>query len=1060
MTTKAPAQSRLYGSAAGALLLLLSVAYFGILAPYGLELADEGHLVHQIYRTYLGQLPYVDFHTGYTPAVYYWNAAVFSLFGVNLVLVRLCLAAVNALSVWCLFWLARRLGASVPAAVVTGLLYLAFIPFFDGHFASFNIPYPAWYGTLFWLLSLMCVLCWWERRGAIWWLVAGLCAGMAFAFKQNGGLLNLAALAMTACLMERPVSGDQGPMSRLGAGLRRAERTVRWLLPLGGTLALMAMFDRAAGVREVEVFALPLLVVALWQLLVPRARLARPVHALTLWRDLLLLALGFLLVTVPWVAYFWQRLGTAGLLESILYIGGSSNYQKFYFVLYPQVGFSCVLFLAVGGVLVSTGLLMRRGWLPRRLVMAALAMALLGATLWLIRRPMVEGFQRSVVLFVQDLSFALVLATAWAAIAVHIGQTARRRPSDPPDIADVLVMPADSLERDRLVQSSGTFLIVLVSGILMHAQLFPRSDFQHLVFSAPAVVVLGGQMFGALATLWGRGMARRARDRRVVRVAALLPVYAVVAIALAPAVSRIEYMVRAAWEQDGTALVRLESPYAPLVMEPAAARSFMALSSAVHYVQAHTRPDDFVFTFPCLDAFAFLLDRRDPTRHGYYYPGSPGRAVEAEVIDTLRDRQPPYIVALHDHALYFSDSPLYYFNLRHYVSRHYHPVQRLDMFDVLRRNDDAAEPPPVEEASAVGERTGDETPGTAGMPVGDFAGTVALWRRELEHRRGATARQVDAALAAMPSADVESLAGVALTLDSSGQRLLVDLVRKSRSAAGAAALATALEAHALSAPVRDLFLQAIMERGDQRSVVPLLETLKNAEFAELGGISTSLFYVESRAAVESYWYVPRKRLDGAAIDDVLPVAQAITWIDNPWELLGLRFFAIGMAGSHDDQRFTPFLVRVLGDANENPALRVNAAQGLVGDGRGDELFPMIVSLLTALSPFPPVLAAEVYRQAPERSRSNLVQSMHATNDNERATAFWIAAGAQDGELIDELRAGLSDPLMEVRIAAVWGLGNLGGDDVLPELGQVSRDGNKDLAVFAERAIQRIVGSKG
>lgn len=1056
MTSKTLAPTHSYAVAAGAALLLLSLGYFGILAPYGLDLADEGHLLHQIYRTYLGQLPYVDFHTGYAPAVYYWNAAVFSLFGVNLVLLRLCLALVNGLSVWCLYWLARRVGGSVPAAIAAGLLYLAFMPY-DEHFASFNIPYPAWYGTLFWLLSLMCVLSWWERAHAAWWVVAGLCAGAAFAFKQNGGLLQLAALSITACLMERPVWGDQGASGGLRGTLWRAEGVVRWLIPVGGTFAFMAMFGRAAGPREVQVFALPLFVVVLWQLLVPRARLARPVPPLTLWRDLVLLAAGFLVVTVPWALYFWWRLGTAGFLESVLYIGGGTNYQHFYFILYPEVRRLCIFFLIAGGTLVTIGQLMRRGWLPPRLVMAVSATVVLGV-LWLAsspRFPMVEGLQKSVVTLMRLVSFPLVLAVEWAAIAVHVAQTARRKSSDPQIISDVLVMPADSLERDRLVQSSGTYLIVLVSAILMHAQLFPRSDFQHLIFSAPLVVVLGAELIGSLATLWGRGIAHRAAGRRAVRVVALIPVYAAVAIALAPALVRIEYMVRAAWKGDVTALVHLDSPYAPLVIEPASGRPFLSISSALHYVQAHTRPDDYVFTFPCLDGFGFLLDRRDPTRHGYYFPGSPGRAVEAEVIDALRDRRPPYIVTLHDHALFFVDSPVYYFNLRRYVMQHYHPVERLDMFDVLRRND-AAEPAATVAAGAADESTGAAKAGGDDAPANDLPDSIPLWRRELEHRHGATAQRVNAALAAMPQPNVESLAAALWTLDPAGERALAELVRSGRSPGGAAALATALEPHALPVGLREFFLQIIMESGDQQSTVPLLETLKNAESAQIDSLASGLLFIEFRVAMERYWYVPPKRSDDAAIDDLLPSAQAIKWIDNPSEMIGLRLLAIRMAGRDRDPRFKPSLVRLLGDANENPVLRIGAAQSLVDGGFGDELIPTIMAWLPEASALPPALVAQIYQHAPERSRPILVQSMRAANDTERTVAFWIAAGLQDPQLLDSLRTGLSDPLPEVQIAAVWGLGNLGGDAVLPELKRVSRDGSKDMAGFAERAIQRIV----
>src|SRR5262245_52130674 len=149
MTTHATPRGRSFGNVVGLLVVILSLAYFGMLAPYGLELADEGHLVHQIYRTYLGQIPYIDFHTGYTPGVYYLNAALFALFGPNLLVVRLCLAVINGLSIGCLYWVGRRLGASRIAAATAGLLYVAFIPFFDGRFAPSNIPYPAWYVTFF-----------------------------------------------------------------------------------------------------------------------------------------------------------------------------------------------------------------------------------------------------------------------------------------------------------------------------------------------------------------------------------------------------------------------------------------------------------------------------------------------------------------------------------------------------------------------------------------------------------------------------------------------------------------------------------------------------------------------------------------------------------------------------------------------------------------------------------------------------------------------------------------------------------------------------------------------
>lgn len=627
----------------------VAAAYFAAFVGYGVNLEDEGLLLLQIARTARGDVPYVDFHTGYTPGTFYLNAALFRWLGESVLWLRLALVVVNTASVVLIHLLARPF-AGEGLAALAALGFAAFLPTFPGEFASFNIPYPAWYAATAFLVCQFAIDRWLMSGGRRRWAVAGgLAAGIAFGFKPNAGVLAALALGTTVALL---AAGDRAG----GAGrLARAALVVTLVV-------LLSVFGFRLWMPEFWLIAGPLAA-----LLALGARRARGVAALPADRVAAIAwaAAATLLVTVPWVSWALARLGIAGFLREVLLLG--SNADLIYATPYPiPLGFPAgwPVLGAVGlAAFAWCGYAAERGRIAATTAVAVLlGAALAGGAVLLSWAHVPEGLVRSITWQVQHVGF-------YAVPVMHLAVT----------VILLRWLGADegpwSLERQRL-------LAVVVFSAFTFVELYPRVDTMHLILALPAPLVLAAAVTARLARAWGRALGT---TPAAVRGAAMLVGLALAALAVQPGLAGRVAAV-------GANAVALASPRVPVVLERERATDLRALGATLEYLDARLAPGEALFAFPALGLVPYALGRPTPTPHDYFFPGRPDHADEAAIVVTLAERPPRYLLTLNRRFGFFSESPAYYFLLRRHVREHYRVAARFGRYDVLARRDLRDEP--------------------------------------------------------------------------------------------------------------------------------------------------------------------------------------------------------------------------------------------------------------------------------------------------------------------------------------------------------------------------------
>ncbi len=248
-----------------------------------IDVVDEGYFLDLADRVRLGALPYRDFSTYYTPGIFYLFAAVLKVFGVGVLPIRYLTALVRAAAMVLMFRLGRRVApwpwALVPVAAVLAL----------DHWPIEPEPHPAWPALVAGLATLDMVARHVETGRLRWLCLAGVFAGVSFAFKQNVGAFT--ALGVTAYVVLRPRASSS-----------RVLRRVQVLFALAMALAVSAFLWPGMDLRLALAVWLPV-VAALAMVFVGVSATGNML------REAAVSAAGFALVTVAWLLPLTTALG-------------------------------------------------------------------------------------------------------------------------------------------------------------------------------------------------------------------------------------------------------------------------------------------------------------------------------------------------------------------------------------------------------------------------------------------------------------------------------------------------------------------------------------------------------------------------------------------------------------------------------------------------------------------------------------------------------------------------------------------------------------------------------
>jgi len=196
--------------------LLLLVAWVGSAAFVAWHLNqgwvphDDGAFAQSAQRVLDGQLPHRDFTELYTGGLTFLNAAVFALFGQNLIWLRIPMFLAFVAYVPCVYLLARRFAPPLVA-----LLAAAFAVTWGP--ATYPAAVPSWYLLFFSVFGALSLVRYLETQHARWLVAAGVFGGLSISFKIVGVWYVIAVLLFLVFVEQETHPRIEGRRVRLGA---------------------------------------------------------------------------------------------------------------------------------------------------------------------------------------------------------------------------------------------------------------------------------------------------------------------------------------------------------------------------------------------------------------------------------------------------------------------------------------------------------------------------------------------------------------------------------------------------------------------------------------------------------------------------------------------------------------------------------------------------------------------------------------------------------------------------------------------------------------------------